>query len=147
MTEQLKLIALDNEDLAILSAHCQDAVLLVGDMAYQPRERRFVTIANRFDWAKAVTSTEQVRHRSAIRIEQVLAAKLQGINLKDRQQALALLAMKFTSAGPDTPGGDITLLFAGGGAIRLSVECIEAQLEDLGAVWASKSTPDHSGAT
>jgi hypothetical protein len=146
MTQPLKLIALDGEDLAILSAHCQDAVLLVGDMAYQPRERRFVAIANRFDWALATKSAKQVRHRSAIRIERVSAAKLQGIDLKARQQTLALLAMEFAGGGPDTPGGDITLLFAGGGAIRLTVECIEAQLEDLGAVWASKSKPDHSGA-
>jgi hypothetical protein len=151
MTEPLKLIALDAEDLDVVSAHLQDAVLLVGDMAYQPRERRFVAIANRFDWALAAKSKDKpvnefVRHRSAIRIERITAAKLQGIDLKARQQALELLAVEFHGTGPDTPEGDILLLFAGGGGIRLTVECIEAQLEDLGAAWAARSKPDHSGA-
>jgi Protein of unknown function (DUF2948) len=140
----LKLIALDAEDLSIVSAHVQDAVLLVGDMVYQPRDRRFVAIANRFDWALAATSPQQVRHRSAIRIEHIRSAKLQGIDLQAKQQTLALLAIEFTSADTDTPEGAITLLFAGGAAIRLTVDCIEAQLEDLGAAWAARSKPDHS---
>jgi hypothetical protein len=150
MTEPLKLIALDAEDLSVVSAHLQDAVLLVGDMVYQPRERRFVAIANRFDWAlaansKGKTAGEFVRHRSAIRIERITAAKLQGIDLKAKQQVLELLAVEFHPGGPKTPDGDILLLFAGGGGIRLTVECIEAQLEDLGAAWAARSKPDHSG--
>jgi hypothetical protein len=150
MTEPLKLIALDAEDLSVVSAHLQDAVLLVGDMVYQPRQRRFVAIANRFDWALATKNlgkptSEFVRHRSAIRIERIRAAKLQGIDLRAKTQTLALLAVEFHSAGPETPEGDILLLFAGGGGIRLTVECIEAQLEDLGAAWAARSKPDHSG--
>jgi Protein of unknown function (DUF2948) len=151
MSAPLRLIALDGEDLSIVSAHCQDAVLLVGDMVYQPRERRFVAIANRFDWVQAVKlpakSTEQLRHRTALRIEQVGAAKLQGIDLKAKQQTLALLAIEFASAGVDTPEGTITLQFAGGAAIRLTVACIEVQLEDLGAAWVARSKPDHSGLT
>jgi hypothetical protein len=149
MTEPLKLIALDAEDLSVVSAHLQDAVLLVGDMVYQPRERRFVAIANRFDWALAAKSQDResgafIRHRSAIRIERIKAAKLLGIDLNVKQQTLALLAVEFHSAGADTPEGDILLLFSGGGGIRLTVECIEAQLEDLGAAWAARSKPDHS---
>jgi Protein of unknown function (DUF2948) len=146
MTQPLKLIALDCEDLGVLSAHCQDAVLLVGDMVYQPRDQRFVAIANRFDWALATADQGQVRHRSALRIERVTAAKLQGIDLKAKQLTLALLALEFASHGTDVPSGEITLLFAGGAAIQLTVECIEAQLEDLGAAWAARARPDHSGA-
>jgi hypothetical protein len=152
MTEPLKLIALDAEDLGVVSAHLQDAVLLVGDMIYQPRERRFVAIANRFDWAQAATATTDkasafTRHRSAIRIERITRAKLQGIDLTAKKQTLALLALEFHSSGPDTPEGDILLLFAGGGGIRLTVECIELLLEDLGAAWAARAKPDHSGGT
>ena len=51
---ELKLIAFDVDDLAVLSAHLQDAVLKVGDIAYLPRERRFAAIGNRFDWADAL---------------------------------------------------------------------------------------------
>ena len=39
--ERLKLLALDEEDLAVLSAHVQDAVLKVGDLVYLPKEQRF----------------------------------------------------------------------------------------------------------
>ena len=148
MTEPLKLIALDAEDLSVVSVHLQDAVLLVGDMVYQPRERRFVAIANRFDWTQAATSNGPaagpfIRHRSAVRIDRITAAQLQGIDIKARQQALELLAVEFQSTGADTPEGDILLRFAGGGGIRLSVECIEVLFEDLGAAWSAQSKPEH----
>lgn len=147
----LKLIALDAEDLNVVSAHLQDAVLRVGEMTYLPAEKRFVAIANRFDWGelakapskgKAPESFE--RRRSGIRFERVLSAKLQGIDLKDRRAALALLAITFEpTGGTETPEGDVTLTFSGAAAIRLHVECVEVELKDLGAAWATKHSPEH----
>jgi hypothetical protein len=148
----LKLIALDAEDLGVLSTHLQDAVLRVGDMAYMPKEKRFVAIANRFDWAKAVdmlkagrnSAEGYERRRAGIRFERVNGAKVQGFSLNDKSSALALLAMTFQpTAGPDAPEGDITLTFSGGAAIRLSVECVEVELKDLGAAWAATRSPEH----
>lgn len=143
----LKLIALDADDLAVVSAHLQDAVLQVADMAYRPSERRFVAIANRFDWAAATGAHGQTpaleRRRAALRFERVLGAGLQGIDLKARRQVLELLAVQFEEK--EAPGGFITLIFAGGGAIRLTVECIEAELRDLGAAWAARGRPRHPG--
>lgn len=148
MPDPLKLIALDAEDLAVLSAHMQDAILLVGDMAFLPREARFAMIANRFDWAAAtqaatnVTSAEPLmRHRSALRFERVLAAQVTGIDLKDKRQALNVLALQFTAT--NAPAGTITLVCAGGAAVRLEVECVEAELKDLGAAWAARAKPTH----
>lgn len=147
----LKLIALDAEDLGVLSAHLQDAVVRVGEMTYLPKERRFVAIANRFDWAKAVEVKEKSgaqepfeRRQTALRFERVNGAKLQNIDLNDKRAALALLAMTFEPAGsPETPEGDVTLTFSGGAAIRLSVECVEVELKDLGAAWATSHSPEH----
>jgi len=147
----LKLIALDAEDLGILSAHLQDAVVRVGEMTYLPRERRFVAIANRFDWAKAAEAQKKAgapeqfeRRRTAIRFERVNGAKLQNIDLNDKRAALALLAMTFEPSGsPEAPEGDVTLTFSGGAAIRLSVECVEVELKDLGAAWATSHSPEH----
>lgn len=145
----LKLIALDAEDLSVVSAHLQDAVLKVEDMAWLQRERRFAAIVNRFDWAAALTGEaggkrrhRPQRRRTALRIERVTAAKLQRIDPKARERVLVLLAIVFE---PDarSPGGAITLRFAGGAAIRLDVECIEAEMRDLGARWAARSQPDH----
>ena len=141
----LKLLALDAEDLAVISAHLQDAVLQVSDMAYQRGERRFVAMANRFDWeAAAGTDGGQPaleRRRAALRFERVLDAKLQGIDLKAPRQVLSLLAVQFDEK--NAPGGFVTLIFAGGGAIRLEVECIEGELRDLGAAWAARRQPEH----
>jgi hypothetical protein len=85
----LKLIALDAEDLSVISAHLQDAVLLVGEVAYLPREKRFAAIANRFDWFGALRSgdgaaTTYARRRAALRFERVTNAQLQGIDLTRR---------------------------------------------------------------
>ncbi len=144
----LKLAALDADDLSVISAHAQDAVLQVGDMAYIPAEHRFAAIANRFDWAAATGAhggaPSMERRRTALRFDRVLEAKLQGIDLKSKRQVLVLLAIQFEEVDP--PGGFVTLIFAGGAAIRLKVECIEAEMRDLGAAWAARRCPEHPDA-
>jgi Protein of unknown function (DUF2948) len=142
----LKLIALDAEDLAVVSAHLQDAILQVADLAYLPREKRFAAIANRFDWIDALKEgggkdEALARRRTALRFERVMGAKVHGIDLKNRSTVLSLLAIAFEPA--DEPEGDITLHFSEGRAIRLRVECIEAELKDLGPVWQASSRPEH----
>jgi hypothetical protein len=145
MTE-LKLIALDAEDLAIISANLQDAVIKLGDLAYLPREKRFAAIANRFDWVDAIENEaakerRYARRRAALRFERVLGAQVHGIDLKNKSAVTSLLAISFEPG--DLPAGQVLLQFADGGAIRLNVECIEAELRDLGPVWQAKSKPQH----
>ena len=149
----LKLIALDADDLGVISAHLQDAVLRIADMAYLPNEKRFVAIANRFDWAKAHKASQArrggkddlERHRTGLRFERVNAAKVHGIDFNDKRAVLALLAITFdpASSSGETPEGNVTLTFSGGAAIRLNVECIEVELRDLGAAWTAKRSPKH----
>lgn len=145
---ELKLIAFDADDLAVISAHLQDAVLKVADIAYLPRERRFAAVGNRFDWADALQNSkgkpEYVRRHTALRFERVLGAQLQGIDPNKKNAVLSLLAIGFEPVeAPDGPGGYVTLSFADGAAIRLQVECIEAELKDLGPAWRAKSMPKH----
>jgi hypothetical protein len=142
--KSLKLIALDPEDLKVLSCHLQDAVIRVGDMAYLKDEMRFAAIANRFDWEQAAQIGDATyrRRRSGLRFERVRAASVNGIDLKQKGTVLELLAMTFEPA--EEPSGVLTLLFAGGGAIRLEVECIEAELRDLGAAWRTRLKPEHA---
>lgn len=141
----LKLIALDAEDLAVVSVHLQDAVFTVEDMAYLPRERRFAVVLNRFDWEGTLGGGKRAkrnrRRRTALRFDRVTAARLQKIDTKARDRVLSLLTIRFQPNVP--PAGTATLLFAGGAAIQLDVECIEAELRDLGAAWSAKSRPDH----
>jgi len=143
---ELKLIAFDTDDLAVMSAHLQDAVLKIGDIAYLPREQRFAAIGNRFDWADALAgansgSQEYMRRRSALRFERVLGAQLLGIDLTRKEAVVSLLAISYEPG--ESPAGSVTLHFADGGAIRLHVECIEAELKDLGPVWRVASMPKH----
>jgi hypothetical protein len=145
---ELKLIALDADDLAIISANLQDAVMKVGDLAFLPREKRFAAVANRFDWVDAIEKETvrddgrpYARRRTALRFERVLSARVQGLDLNNKEAVTSLLAIGFEPL--DAPAGQITLQFADGGAIRLDVECIEAELRDLGPAWQAKSKPQH----
>ncbi|AOO83380.1 DUF2948 family protein [Bosea vaviloviae] len=138
--DPLKLIALDADDLAILSAHLQDAVLKVTDIAYLPGEKRFALAARRFDWAGAQAGQRR-RRLAALHFERVTTARSTGIDTAAPGTVLNLLAITFEER--DGPTGDVTLHFSDGAAIRLDVECIEAQMKDLGPVWEAVATPDH----
>ena len=139
----LKLLALDEEDLKIVSAHVQDAVMKVGDLDFIAASRQFVVPMYRFAWEKdATASTPQPERRnSVLHFDRVLAAKLSGISRGKPDEVLSLLAI--TYAATDTPAGTVDLVFAGGGTIRLEVECIEARLVDLGGAWEASSRPAH----
>lgn len=144
MTEpdRLKLLALDDEDLAVISAHVQDAVLKVADLVNLPKERRFALGINRFIWEKADSRRDNFeRRRAALTFDRVLSVKTSRIR-RDRPEAvLELLAINFEPT--EAPAGHVTLVFAGGGAVRLEVECVEARLADLGTAWATRKKPSH----
>lgn len=143
--ERLRLIALDAEDLAIVSAHLQDAVTKVGDCTWLPSEKRFVMAMNRFVWENARAGWfrrgEHERRRSALHFERVEAVQRSGLDQHRLDQVLSLLAIRFDPR--DAPGGDVTITFAGDATIRLVVECLEAQLTDLGPAWSTPHLPRH----
>ncbi|MGE0847984.1 MAG: DUF2948 family protein [Flavobacteriaceae bacterium] len=132
----LKLIALDAEDIDILAAHLQDAVAVVGDLAFLPKQNRFVGMFNRL-----AREAGAERHRAALRIEGVRSARRSGISQQRADAVLNLLTLRFE---PGTaPGGILELVFSGGGVIRLEVDYVEAALADLGAAWSARALPDH----
>ena len=136
----LKLLALDNEDLDVISATTQDAVVRVGDMGFAKADHRFALLMNRFAWEDQGRTKQ--RRRAALHFDRVSDVKVSGIDTNAVDGVLELLAIRFTES--DTPAGSVDLDFAGGGTVRLSVECLEARLQDLGAAWAAKVTPEHS---
>jgi Protein of unknown function (DUF2948) len=141
----LKLIALDEEDLAVVSSHLQDAVVRVGDIAYLPSQKRFAAVLNRFDWEGAVEPGAKTyqRRRTALRFDRVLGAQHRQLRPTAPDRVLSLLAIRFEA--DDLPGGRVTLTFSGGVSIQLRVECLEAELRDLGPVWRTRSKPEHPG--
>jgi hypothetical protein len=157
--DELKLVALDTDDVEVVSAHVQDALVRVSDILWQPRDHRFVMALNRFDWMAAAngdaipadSSIEALskaggyrRCRTALRFERVLSCKCRGLDQADKSAVLNLLAVRFDCG--DVPAGHVTLTFSGGGTIRLDVECLEAELVDLGEVYAASICPDHFAA-
>ncbi len=137
----LKLLALDGEDLEIVSAHLQDAVVKVGDMGYAKSDRRFVLLVNRYAWEASDPRGRGQRKRAGLHFDHVNGAHAEGFDLNAKDGVLNLLAITFEPG--EAPAGQVLLTFAGGGRVRLDVECLEARLRDLGGVWAAKAQPKH----
>jgi hypothetical protein len=141
--ELLKLAALDRDDLEVVSTHLQDATVSVGDVHWRPAEKRLVMSLARFDWAGSLCeSTQFQRRRTALRFDRVNSIKCRNVNCKDKRAMFNLLAVEFDESDP--PGGVVTLIFSGGAALRLEVECLECELVDLGPVWTETCRPIHA---
>ena len=143
----IRLRAQDEEDLKVVSACLQDAIVPIGDMCYLPDERRFVLVVNRFKWETAdqprpgpsadddhLTPFERVH--CGVRIEGVTAVKIKDIDLKDRTQILELLTLEAVQDG-------VVLHFAGGGCVRLDGSGWCCWVEDLGEPWPTVCKPCH----
>jgi hypothetical protein len=131
VTALLKLIALDADDLAVISAHVQDARVQVSDIVWRQAEKRLVVGMNRLDWDQTLAGgTSPRRLISALRFDRVLACKSRNIDLAAQDTMLELLGVEFHSS--DAPSGAVVLMFMHGGALRLDVECLECELADLG---------------
>lgn len=136
---RLVLAAADAEDLGIVSARLQDAVVLLKNISWLPRRRRFAMVVNRYRWE----SDRGERVRAGLHFDGVLAVRAQGMKPAAESAVAALLAITFTKNEGEDPGGIIEMVFAGGGTIRLAVECVDAGLADLTQPWAARARPDH----
>ncbi|MGA8611155.1 MAG: DUF2948 family protein [Xanthobacteraceae bacterium] len=145
--DELKLIALDRDDIEVVSAHVQDALVRVAEIFWQPREHRFVMALNRFDWMTATdpkgdnSKADYRRCRTALRFERVLSCKCRNLDQSNKDARLNLLAVEFVAHDP--PAGVVMMTFSGGGVIRLEVECLEAELADLGEIFTADGCPNH----
>jgi len=143
--DRLKLIALDQEDIEVVSAHLQDAVVKAAEIRWRPAEKRLVIALNRFDWEAAHgTVPEYRRRRAVLRFERVTACKCRNcvaVEAIQTDRVLNLLAVAYEST--DHPSGVVTLTFSGGATLRLEVECLEAELADLGPAWVTECCPTH----
>jgi hypothetical protein len=141
----LRLVALDADDLAIISAHAQDAVLKVRDISWLAEKEHFVLGMNRFVWEAdrggARRRREYQRRQSALHFARVKRVQSTGIDRNALEAVLELLAIRFDPT--DSPSGDVVIDFAGGGAIRHSVEVIEEELTDLGPAWTTHVAQIH----
>jgi len=133
--EPLRLLAEDADDLHIISAALQDAILRPVDIVWEPASRRVTLKLSRFCWECGGT-----RVMAAMQFGDVIAVKSRRLP-RLPESALELLAMDFEPG--EAPGGRVILMFAGGGDLRIDVECLDAVLTDLSERWPAKLAPTH----
>jgi hypothetical protein len=134
----------DAEDLEIISAQLQDAVARVNDLVYLPKTHRFAGVFNRFKWEDAERFTgRNLRVRSGLYFNNVLSVKSHNLKRDNPYAIVSLLAIQFTPVDNEDCGGIVELLFAGGGAMKLEVECLDAGLTDLSGPWSAQGRPQH----
>jgi hypothetical protein len=140
---RLKLAAADAEDLGILSARLQDAVGQLKNFTWLPKKRRFVLVLNRLQWEEG----GKTRVRAGLHFDGVLKVQSYKVKLGAGEAVVSILALRFTANGGEDPGGVFEIVLGGGGAIRLTVECVDAELADMTTPWAARGTPDHDQET
>ena len=143
----LRLIAQDAEDLKIIAALVQDAVLPVTELKYDAKRRRFALMLNRFRWEDR-TEAEQVgrayeRVRSMLVVEDVRKVQSFGFDRADKDLVLSVLSMSFEPGEDGT--GRVILTLAGDGAIALDVEALDIRLDDVTRPYRAPSgkVPTH----
>jgi len=145
MADSLRLAITETDDLQVVSAHLQDAITVVGNMTYLPRERRFAVVFSRFRWETAdkrkADNKPFERVQTGLHFDGVLGAQSHRIRRDRPDGVLELLAIQFEPG--EAPGGVIELQFAGGGAVRLTVECLDGHLSDMSEPWKTQNLPQH----
>lgn len=136
----LQLLADDADDLAVISAALQDAVCAVGDIRFEKGPRRLTVVLNRYRWESPERRGGQ-RVRTALQLGGVLDVKARRLRRDAPKAVLSLLALSFEPG--EAPGGTVSLAFAGGGELRVEVECIDAILADLSRPWPTRRRPAH----
>ena len=148
MSEPLKLMALDADDLTVISTYVQDAVLKSSEIKYNSAGKQITLGMNRFAWevksSRRWFFKKHERRLSALTFNRVLRVRSKGIEINNSEQTLSLLTIEFTQDQADSPAGSIKMIFGGDAVLELDVECIEVQLTDLGAAWSAAHKPRHT---
>lgn len=143
----LNLGAEDGDDLQVISTLTQDAVFPATEITWQPSQRRFGLLLNRFRWEDKDAATRRGRAfervQSVLVFNSVLSVASQGVDRSEKDMVMSLLSVDF-EAGEDG-AGQVILTLAGDGAIRLSVEAIDATLKDVTRPYQAPSgqAPHH----
>ena len=137
-TDALKLLARDEEDLDVLSAILQDALIPVSEMAFLSEEGRFALVANRFRWEPPSEGPrpDMERRLTGLSVGGVTAVKRRGFSPGEQDRILVLLAIRRVD-------GALQLDFAGGASIRLETSEILCHLDDLSEPWPTRWQPRH----
>ena len=139
----LKLLATSNEDLKVIAAHLQDAIISTSDIANLKKNRIVLMELNRFMWEDVEKGVfrKNKRIRTILKFENVLEVLSKNINQRKKDKFLDFLAIETNK----TPGNnyEMRIIFAGDSIIRVISEVIEVTLDDQGEAWDTKNKPKH----
>ena len=135
--QPLRLLAQDAEDLEVMAAALQDAVLKIGDISWEARARRLTLSLNRYCWG----SPAPERVRAAVQVGSVTGVQARRLRRSASEAVVELLTLTFEPEA--APGGRLIFRFAGDADLAVSVECIDLVLADLSEPWPAKSEPSH----
>lgn len=134
----LRLRAEDADDLAVMSAALQDAVGKIGDIRFEAQPRRLTLTLNRYRWEAGGRS----RVRAALQLGSVEGVEARRLRRDAPDAVVELLALTF-EPDAEPPSGALILSFAGGGDLKVRVECVDAVLADVSDPWPTPRTPRH----
>ncbi|MGH6943781.1 MAG: DUF2948 family protein [Geminicoccaceae bacterium] len=144
MDQALRLRAVDADDLAVIAACLQDALIPLSEMAYMAGQGRFMAAFTRFrrECLADPTRCEGLTQCQAVlTFDDVEAVKHYGLDTRLGGVKLELLTIAVEPAADEAT--DVVMLFAGDAAVRLRVREIAVTLEDFGAPWPARATPEH----
>lgn len=140
----LRLLAVDGDDLKVISAASQDAVCKPADLVYESKRRRFRLEMNRYCWETPQTKGRPGhRARAVLSFEDVTRARARYLPSKHDDLVLSLLSVEWIADAENPPQGEVRLTFAGDGEMVLTVECLDATLVDVSQVWPTRNRPKH----
>ena len=142
-TKNLKLIARTEDDLRVVSAHLQDSIASVADIANLKKNKIFLMQLNRFMWEDVEKGVfrKNKRIRTILKFENVMYVLSRNINQHKKDKFLDFLAIE-TNITPDK-NYEMKIIFAGDAIIRVVSEVIEVTLDDQGKAWDTKNKPKH----
>lgn len=141
-TSGIRLLAVDADDLQVISAACQDGLCKPADLSYDGKKRRFVIELNRFRWEKSGSEKRSQRIRTALAFEDVTSVKARGLPSKSADLVMSVMSVEWRP-DDEPPGGEYRIIFAGDGELVISAECLDAKLIDVSQSWPTKNVPAH----
>jgi hypothetical protein len=141
--KNLKLIARTEEDLRVVSAHLQDAIASISDIANLKKNKIFLMQLNRFMWEDVEKGVfrKNKRIRTILKFENILEVQSKNINRSKKDKFLDFLAIE--SSIMNDNNYEMKIIFAGDSIIKIITEVIEVTLDDQGDAWDTKNKPNH----
>ena len=141
--KNLKLSATSVTDLSVISAHLQDAIVSILDIANLKKNKIFLIQLNRFMWEDVEKGVfrKNKRTRTVLKFDNIISVSSKNINIKNNEKFLDFLTIESILL-PDR-NYEIKLIFSGDSVIKIKTEVIDVTLDDQGLPWETKTQPKH----